>query len=82
LDGLGHAFVPGEAALVPELEGEADEVIALCVEKGCYGGGVDSAGHGYGYGFVGRHGCTPSPLKKSQSLRNMEFRSGLRFLAA
>ena len=29
LDGFGHAFVSGEAALVPELEGEADEGVAL-----------------------------------------------------
>jgi len=29
LDGLGHAFVSGKAALVPELEGEADDLVAL-----------------------------------------------------
>ena len=29
LDGFGHALVSGEAALVPELEGEADDRVAL-----------------------------------------------------
>ena len=29
LDSFGHALVTGQAALVPELEGEADEVVAL-----------------------------------------------------
>jgi len=47
LDGLGHAWMAGEAALVPELEGEADEVVALRAQEGGYGGGVDASGHGY-----------------------------------
>src|SRR6266436_2860344 len=38
----------GEAALVPELHGEADDGAALLLEKGCNRGRVDSAGHGYG----------------------------------
>ena len=53
LDGLGHAFVSGEAALVPELEGEADEGVALGAEQRGDGGGVDSSGHGYGDRVVG-----------------------------
>jgi hypothetical protein len=56
LDGLGHAFVSGEAALVPELEGEADEGVALGAEKCGDGGGVDSSGHGDGDGLgLGGH---------------------------
>ena len=54
LDGLGHAFVAGEAALVPELEGEADEVVTLGAEQGGDGGGVDSSGHGDGDRVVER----------------------------
>ncbi len=53
LYGLGHAFVSGEAALVPELEGEADELVALRLEERGDRGGVDSAGHGYGDGLGG-----------------------------
>ena len=52
LDGLGHAFVSGEAALVPELEGEADDGVALPAQECGDGGGVDSSGHGYGDGFA------------------------------
>ncbi len=50
---FGHAFVAGEAALVPELEGEADEGEAPGVEEGGDGGGVDAAGHGDGDRVVG-----------------------------
>ena len=56
LDGFGHAFAAGEAALVPELQGKADEVVALGVEQRGDGGGVDSAGHGHGDGVIGCHG--------------------------
>ena len=56
LDRFGHALVPGEAALVPELEGEADEVVPLSAQEGGDGGGVDSSGHGYGDGVVGLGG--------------------------
>ena len=45
---LGHALLAGETALVPELHGEADELVALGLEHGRHGRGVDSAGHGYG----------------------------------
>src|SRR5271168_2676233 len=37
----------GHALLVPELEGQADDVVSLCAQHGCDGRGVDSAGHGY-----------------------------------
>jgi hypothetical protein len=61
LDGLGHALVAGEAALVPELEGEADEGVALGAQECGDCGGVDSSGHGYGDGLalvlgLGGHG--------------------------
>ena len=56
LDGLGHALVAGEAALIPELEGQADKGVALRVQKSGDGGGVDSSGHGYGDGFGLGHG--------------------------
>ena len=50
--GFGEAGrrVGGEAALVPELEGEADEGVALGVQERGDGGGVDASGHGYGDG--------------------------------
>ncbi len=48
LDGFGHAGTAGEAALVPELEGEADDGVSLGVEQRSGGGGVDAAGHGHG----------------------------------
>ena len=57
-NGLGDAevgVVGGEAALVPELEGEADEGMSLGVEERGDGGGVDAAGHGYGNGVLLRH---------------------------
>src|SRR3974390_1267360 len=46
--GLGHAVVAGEAALVPELQGEADQLVALFAQHGCDGGGIDSSRHGNG----------------------------------
>jgi len=48
LDGLGHAGAASEAALVPELKGEADDGVSLGVEQRSGGGGVDAAGHGHG----------------------------------
>jgi len=38
----------GEAALVPELHGEADDGVALLLQEGGDGGRVDTAGHGDG----------------------------------
>src|SRR6266567_1300286 len=34
LHGLGHALLPSEAALVPELHGEADDVVSLRAQHG------------------------------------------------
>jgi hypothetical protein len=42
----------GETALVPELEGETDEGVALGAQECGDGGGVDSSGHGYGDGLA------------------------------
>ena len=56
LDGFGDAIVAGEASLVPELKGEADDGVALGVEQGGDGGGVNPAGHGDGDGAGGRIG--------------------------
>src|ERR1035438_689434 len=53
LDGFGHADVSGEAALVPELHGEANEAVAFGAEHGRNGGGVNSSRHGYGDGCAG-----------------------------
>jgi hypothetical protein len=55
-DLLGHALPAGQTALVPELESEADELVALGAQHGRDGRRVDSAGHGYGDGVVGLHG--------------------------
>jgi len=55
LDLFGHAVVSSEPALVPELEGEADEVVPLRAQEGGDGGGVDASGHGYGDGLWMRH---------------------------
>src|SRR5258706_14109425 len=52
---LGHALVSGEAALVPELHGQADDVVSLSAEHGRDGGGIDSARHGYGDGLCVWH---------------------------
>jgi len=38
----------GEAALVPELHGQADDGVALLLQEGSNGRRVDAAGHGYG----------------------------------
>jgi hypothetical protein len=47
LDCFGHALVTGEATLVPELEGEAHDLVALRAQQRGDGRGVDSSGHGY-----------------------------------
>ena len=51
LHGLGHALLAGEAALVPELHGQADDVVSLGAQHGRDGGRVHTARHGYGDGF-------------------------------
>src|ERR1019366_8815008 len=55
LHGLGHAFVTGQAALVPELQREPDDVVALLAQQCGDGGGVHSSGHGYGDGVGIQH---------------------------
>ncbi len=52
---LGHALVSGEAALVPELHSQADDVVSFGAQHGRDGGGIDSARHGYGYGLTFLH---------------------------
>src|SRR5882757_3769715 len=42
-----------QAALVPELHGEADDAVALVTEHGRDGRGIDSSGHGNGNGGRG-----------------------------
>ena len=57
-DGFRHTLagvIGGKAALVPELEGEADEGVSLGVEERGDGGGVDATRHGYGNGVLLRH---------------------------
>src|SRR5271167_2029441 len=56
LHGLGHAFVTGEPALVPELHGQADEVVSFGVQHGRDGGRIDTARHGDGNGLWRWHG--------------------------
>ena len=48
---LGHALVAGQAALVPELHGQANDVVPFGAQHGRDGGGVHSARHGNGNGF-------------------------------
>ena len=50
-----HAFVPSQTALVPQLHGQADDVVSLGAKHGRDGRRVDSARHGYGDGFRGQH---------------------------
>jgi hypothetical protein len=47
--------VSGEAALVPELHGQADNVVSFGAQHGRDGGGIDSPRHGYGDGLLSRH---------------------------
>ena len=47
---LGHALMAGQAALVPELHGQANDFVALGAQHGRDGGGVNSTGHGDGNG--------------------------------
>ena len=56
---IGNAVLAGQAGLVPELEGEADDralriggAVVLVGEHGRNRRGVDSSGHGYGDGFI------------------------------
>src|SRR6185503_5645071 len=51
LNVLRHALATGEPPLVPELHGQADDVVALGAQHGRDGGGIDTARHGYGNGL-------------------------------
>ena len=42
-DLLGHAFMSGEPALVPELHGQIDDVVFFGAQHGRDGGGVHTA---------------------------------------
>ena len=48
---LRHALVSGQAALVPQLHGQADDVVPLGAQHGRDGGGIHTARHGYGDGL-------------------------------
>ena len=50
LDRLGHAFVPGETALIPELHRQADDIVAVGAKHGRDYGGINSSGHSDGDG--------------------------------
>jgi hypothetical protein len=56
LHGLRHAFVTGEASLVPELHGQADDGVSLGAKHGRDGGGIYTARHSYGNGLWCWHG--------------------------
>ena len=47
---LRHALVPSQTALVPELHGQADDVVAFGAQHGRNGRGVNSSRHGDGDG--------------------------------
>src|ERR1017187_2241578 len=49
---LGHAFVTGQSSLVPELQGEANDLVAAFTEHGRNGRRIDTARHGYSNGLV------------------------------
>src|SRR5579859_3362609 len=55
LHGFRHAFVPGEAPLVPELHGQANNVASFGAQHGCNGRGVNPSRHGHGDGFGIQH---------------------------
>ena len=52
---LGHVLAPCEPALVPELHGEADDVVAVGAQHGRNGRRINSSRHGHGDGVVVRH---------------------------
>ena len=49
---LGHAVVSGKTALVPELQRQTNDVVALLAQQGRDGGRIHSTRHGYGDGLV------------------------------
>src|ERR1700722_17408308 len=56
LHGPGQACVTGEAPLVPDLHGQADDGVSLGAKHGRDGGGIHTARHGYGNGLWRWHG--------------------------
>jgi hypothetical protein len=50
LHGFRHTLVPGETPLIPELHGQADDVVAFGAQHGRNGRGVNSSRHSYGDG--------------------------------
>jgi len=68
--GAGAAGEFGEAAVIPELHGEADDWEAALLEDGGDGGAVDAAGHGDGNGRYGRDGACGSCLRWSDPRRD------------
>ena len=52
LNGLGHALASGETALVPELHGQTDDIVAVGTEHGRNGGRIHTARHSYRDGVV------------------------------
>ncbi len=70
LGGVGNAVLAGQAGLVPELQGEADNIVTVLGEDRRDRRGVDSSGHGNGDGFVLGHGfCSHSMLSAGSELR-------------
>src|SRR6266568_4522147 len=51
---FGHALLPSESALVPELHGKADDVVSLRAQHGRDGGRIHTARHRYGNRFGGQ----------------------------
>ena len=79
-DGLGQPLagvVCGETALVPELEGEADEGVPLGVQERGDGRRIDAAGHGYGNGVRLRHRATRYDDSRYGSLRGTSLMVGM-----
>ena len=71
LHGLGHALAPGQAALVPKLHGQADDIVPLGAQHGRDGGGIHTARHGYGDGFPSiQLLASPTPLDAARCTRS------------
>ena len=79
----------GKAALVPELKGEADDILPLGLEQCGYSRRIYPAGHGYGNGLRLLHGVLLSagrawpPLLVAQNIQflGLSLVSALRFAA-
>ena len=52
---LRHAGMTNEPPLVPQLHGQADDVMSLGAQHSCHGRGIDSARHSNGNGLRIRH---------------------------